>query len=44
MARIVWCPRCDNITHLKEKCKMCGGEGVMMKGKKGLFQLKHKRK
>jgi rRNA maturation protein Nop10 len=44
MAKIEWCPNCDNVTHLKRKCKVCGGEGVVLKGKSGISQLKHKKK
>lgn len=44
MAKIIYCPNCDNITHLKNKCNMCGGEGVVLKSKNGYSQLKHKKK
>lgn len=44
MAKLEWCPNCDNIPHLKVKCNFCCGEGVVMKGKKGYFKLKRKKK
>jgi len=40
MGQIVYCPKCDNVTSVKEKCKFCGGKGIVFKGKNGYSKIK----
>jgi predicted RNA-binding protein with PUA domain len=35
---VMWCKHCDNITHLKRKCKMCKGKGIIQVGKGGIWR------
>lgn len=39
---LIWCKLCDNIPHLKRKCKMCKGYGYIKVGKNGVKMLNGK--